>query len=153
MGNEGCWGGLGDVCGWRGRVDGEWGMGPGERTYYRAHCILIERIPPYRHHHRIHRPLLPLPLSLPLPLTSPFPLRYNDNLPILPNIQPRPPIINPALNALIPTDAQARDRDVGGRDAEFAAAAPETLDDGAGEADWEGGGGGCGAGGGEGAGG
>lgn len=127
--------------------------GMGRRTYHTPHLILIIRIPPNTHHHRPHPPF---PFPFPFFPSYPFSLFFLSfpppQAPLI-HIHTRPPVIHPALHVFIPAHAQAREWDVGRRDAQLGAPAAETLDDGAGEADWEGGlGAGWGADGGEGAG-
>lgn len=135
--------GLGGICI---RWDGM-----GCRTYHTPHLILIIRIPPNTHHHRPH-PSFPFPFFPSYPF-FPFFLSFPPPQAPLIHIHTRPPVIHPALHVFIPAHAQAREWDVGRRDAQLGAPAAETLDDGAGEADWEGGlGAGWGADGGEGAG-
>lgn len=92
-----------------------------KKTYHTPNTVPIKRIPPNTQRHTPNPPFSP----------SLYPL------PTIINVHPRPAIINTALDVLVAADAQAGEGDVGGRDAEVGAAAAETFDDGAGEADWE----------------
>lgn len=85
--------------GWKGERRGQEG-GIGGNLYHRADCVLVERIPPYTHHHRIHTPFLRLRA-------------------VRRNVQTRPAVVDAAFDIVVAADGEAGDGDIGRGDAEL----------------------------------
>ena len=100
-----------------------------DSTYHTPYRILVKRVPADTHHHR------------PDPSSSSFFAPLGDSETLRIDIDAGPAVVHSTLHFLVPADAEPGERDIGRRDAEFAAAAAETFDDGTGEGDgeWRGG--------------
>lgn len=115
------------------------GAGGKGRTYDGANGVLIERVPAYRHDHRIDGPLpLPFPFPLPfvyslvrvwrLPVAIALPLgcrcgsrrgSEREAIAVLVEVEPREAVVHAAFDVLVAADREACDRDVGCGDAEL----------------------------------
>ena len=96
------WMGVGKLVGWRRKATRI--EGGEERTYDATFCVFVIGIPAYAHD---HGPDVALRLRLPLPFALPFffPVAIATSFPVRVNINPRPPIVYPALYVLIPAYA------------------------------------------------